>query len=252
MPKRRRKHRGPRTPRKGLDQARTKPFAAVAAITCLVVISPWTIRNYAAFGQLVPVRTGGALQLWIGNAPISDGWIDAGVPPVHPYVNPAEGKVLLTIGEPAYNDLAFKRFENGLVANPLGYVASCLRRASYMLVGKPTAARYPLFVDWKWRGVFWGPLLLNAFVALLGVAGMVAARRFHYRQSGLPVPAASVALPFVATAVSNRYTLPLRWLLIVYSGFCGWLIFRWYQQRSGVLSEQRAEEPASVRARTHP
>ena len=228
-------------------------LAAVAAITCLVVISPWTIRNYAAFGQLVPVRTGGALQLWIGNAPISDGWIDAGVPPVHPYVNPAEGKVLLTIGEPAYNDLAFKRFENGLVANPLGYVVSCLRRALYMLVGKPTAARYPLFVDWKWRGVFWGPLLLNAFVALLGVAGMVAARRFHYRQSGLPVLAASVALPFVATAVSNRYTLPLRWLLIVYSGFCGWMLLRRSRVSSEGQPEQRTqEEPEPVRARTHP
>ena len=228
--------------------------ATVAGITCLLVISPWTIRNYAAFGRLVPVRTGGAIQLWIGNAPVSDGWIDAGVPPVHPYVNAAEGKLLLTVGEPAYNDLAFNRFEKGLIANPLGYVASCLRRATYMIVGKPTAARYPVFVDWKWRGVFWGPILLNASVALLAVAGMAAARRFHYRQSGLPVLAASVALPFIATAVSNRYTLPLRWLLIVYAGFCGWVLFRLYRRSSGVplkphvnKSERvRAPEPATV------
>jgi hypothetical protein len=80
--------------------------------------------------------------------------------------------------------------------------------------------------------VFWDSLLLNASVAILGVAGMVAARRFRDRQGGLAVLAASVALPFIATAVTDRYSLPLRWWLLMYAGASVWILFRW---RRGVL-----------------
>ena len=208
-------------------------LAAVACAASIVVISPWTIRNYEAFGQLIPVRTGTGVQFWIGNAPVSEGWLNAKAFAVHPYVNPVERQSLLTLGEPAYNDLAFRRFEDGLVASPFAYLANCLRRSMYLLIGQPTEpVEYPLLFNWEWRGVFWDSLLLNASVAILGVAGMVAARRFRYRQSALPVLAASVALPFIATAVTDRYSLPLRWMLVMYAAACVWMLFRW---RRGVL-----------------
>jgi hypothetical protein len=203
-------------------------FAAVACAACLVVISPWTIRNYEAFGRLIPVRTGSGVQFWIGNAPVSEGWLNAKAFAVHPYVNPVERRSLLTLGEPAYNDLAFTRFEDGVVASPFAYLISCLRRSMYLLVGQPTEpVEYPLLFNRDWRGVFWDSLLLNASVAILGVAGMVAARHFRYRQSALPALAASVALPFIVTAVTDRYSLPLRWLLVMYAGACIWMLFRW-------------------------
>jgi len=210
-------------------------LAAVACAASLVVISPWTIRNYEAFGRLIPVRTGTGVQFWIGNAPVSEGWLIGKAFAVHPYVNPVERQSLLTLGEPAYNDLAFKRFEDGLVASPFAYLASCLRRSMYLLVGQPTEpVEFPLLFNWEWRGVFWDSLLLNASVAILGVGGMVAARRFRYRQTALPALAASVALPFIATAVTDRYSLPLRWLLVMYAGACVWMLFR--QSRSALLT----------------
>jgi len=215
----------------GVDRWR---LAAIACAICLVVISPWTMRNYVAFGRLIPVRTGGGLQLWMGNPPVSDGWLEQ-TAPVHPYIDRAERKLLLTMGEPAYNDLALERFEKELIASPAGYVTSCLRRAVYVLVGKPTVPRrYPLLINWRWHGVFLDSLLLNASIALLGVAGMVAARRFHYRQGVLPILAAIVALPFIASGVTDRHSLPVRWVLIVYTGSCAWMLFRWYRGRSGV------------------
>jgi hypothetical protein len=207
--------------------------AAIACAACLVVVSPWTIRNYKEFERFIPVRTGSGIQFWIGNAPVSEGWLDAKAFAVHPYVNPTERQSLLTLGEPAYDDLAFERFKAGLALNPLGYLAACLRRSMYLLVGKPTVpADYPLLVNWEWQGVFWDGLLVNGAVAILGVAGMIAARRFGYRQRGLPVLAVSVALPFMATAVTDRYSLPLRWLLVMYAGACIWMLLHW---RRGVL-----------------
>ena len=80
---------------------------------------------------------------------------------------------------------------------------------------------------------------MNGAVAILGVAGMIAARRFGYRERGLPVLAVSLALPFVATAVTDRYSLPLRWLLVMYSGACIWMLLRW--RRGGLLTTASTE-----------
>ena len=40
---------------------------AIAAVVALLIISPWTIRNYAVHGEFVLVRTGFGTALWWGN-----------------------------------------------------------------------------------------------------------------------------------------------------------------------------------------
>jgi 4-amino-4-deoxy-L-arabinose transferase-like glycosyltransferase len=45
--------------------------ASVLLGTTLVVVLPWTVRNYLVFGAFVPVSTAGALNLWQGNTPLS-------------------------------------------------------------------------------------------------------------------------------------------------------------------------------------
>jgi hypothetical protein len=201
--------------------------AGVAVVACLTVVAQWTIRNYIVFGRLVPIRTGLAVQFWIGNPPISDGWLDQSAFSAHPYANPAERALILQLGEPAYDDLVFVRFEDATIARPSGYVAACLRRAIYLLIGNPTRpGRAPLFVAWEWDAIVWRSLLFAACVAILGVGGMVAARRAGYSQHGLPLLAATVGLPFVVSAMTDRYSLPLRWLLVTYTGASIWLIRR--------------------------
>jgi len=34
-----------------------------------LVLIPWTARNYAAFGRLVPIKDNFGLELWLGNNP---------------------------------------------------------------------------------------------------------------------------------------------------------------------------------------
>lgn len=41
--------------------------ALLFALVSLLVVVPWTIRNYRVFGAFVPVSTAGALNLWQGN-----------------------------------------------------------------------------------------------------------------------------------------------------------------------------------------
>jgi 4-amino-4-deoxy-L-arabinose transferase-like glycosyltransferase len=45
--------------------------AAVLLVTALVVVLPWTLRNWMVFRTFVPVSTAGALNLWQGNTELS-------------------------------------------------------------------------------------------------------------------------------------------------------------------------------------
>jgi hypothetical protein len=45
--------------------------AAALVVTALLVVVPWTIRNYLVFETFVPVSTAGALNLWQGNTHLS-------------------------------------------------------------------------------------------------------------------------------------------------------------------------------------
>ena len=51
------------------DGAAWKGPIAIAVLTCVLGIMPWTARNYAAFGQFVPVKSNFGLEFWLGNNP---------------------------------------------------------------------------------------------------------------------------------------------------------------------------------------
>jgi hypothetical protein len=178
-------------------------LAVLTLTTCLLVISPWTIRNYASFRRLVVVRTAVGVNLWLGNLPGSAGWFNQQAYTLEPYVNVEERRLILRLGEPAYDALAMQRFRRELAQSPSDFFTRCLRRAAGLLLGEPTQPR-------QW-------LVLNSAVAALGVAGMVAAWRRGYRQRGLPALAVCVSLPFIPTMVIDRYRLPLLCLLLLYS-----------------------------------
>jgi 4-amino-4-deoxy-L-arabinose transferase-like glycosyltransferase len=45
--------------------------AAVLLVTALVVVLPWTLRNWMVFQTFIPVSTAGAMNLWQGNTRLS-------------------------------------------------------------------------------------------------------------------------------------------------------------------------------------
>jgi 4-amino-4-deoxy-L-arabinose transferase-like glycosyltransferase len=63
-------------------------------LACLVIVLPWTVRNYRAFGEIIPVSAGIGAGLWMGSDPISRGswpmtaglesaiWDSAGIAPL--------------------------------------------------------------------------------------------------------------------------------------------------------------------------
>lgn len=198
--------------------------AALTLAVCLIVITPWTIRNVHAFGRLFFVRTGFGLQLWLGNEPVSKGWLDAATYRLHPYGNAAEQQALFALGEPAYNDLCVERFRRRFAENPTEFWRRCLWRTGFLLLGEPTEpVPFPFLPNYRWHGVILDHVALNAAIATLGMLGILAARRLGYHSAGLVALMLGTMLPFIPTSVIDRYALPLRALLLLWAAAGVWM-----------------------------
>jgi 4-amino-4-deoxy-L-arabinose transferase-like glycosyltransferase len=83
----------------GPDSFRAKTVrAGLYLLACLLVVLPWTMRNYRVFDQVIPVSAGVGAGLWMGSDPLSRGswpmpeametqiWETAGITPL-PYAH---------------------------------------------------------------------------------------------------------------------------------------------------------------------
>ena len=83
----------------GTDSVRVKTArASLYLLACLLVVLPWTMRNYQVFDQVIPVSAGVGAGLWMGSDPLSRGswpmteamesqiWESAGITPL-PYAH---------------------------------------------------------------------------------------------------------------------------------------------------------------------
>jgi 4-amino-4-deoxy-L-arabinose transferase-like glycosyltransferase len=103
--------------------------AALSALACIAVVSPWFVRNYNTFHQFIPFRDGFGLELYVGNNGDASFWVNRLSHPSHSAVELAEYQRL---GEIAYmaekkaQAIAFIR------AHPAWFAWMSLRRAVYM------------------------------------------------------------------------------------------------------------------------
>ena len=54
-------------------QRRARAGAAIVAVGALLVVAPWTLRNYRVYGRFVLVASEGGVTFWTGNHPLAHG-----------------------------------------------------------------------------------------------------------------------------------------------------------------------------------
>jgi len=47
--------------------------AAIAAVTCAIVLAPWTVRNFKTYDRFVLIASEGGVTFWTGNHPLAQG-----------------------------------------------------------------------------------------------------------------------------------------------------------------------------------
>ncbi len=88
----------------------------MAATLCFVLcLIPWTARNYAAFGRLIPIKDNFGLEFWLGNNPaVTRNWS----PGSHPVGYPPEMQRLLQLGESKYMQIKQREALEFIKAHP--------------------------------------------------------------------------------------------------------------------------------------
>jgi len=115
----------------------------LSSVTFFLVLSPWLIRNYQAFGQFVFIRNDFGLQFRLGNGPSADGMLMAYF---QPNLNKLELEKFQRMGELAYA-AECKRFAFEWVrAHPGRFVIISLKRFFYFWNGvpRPTSSTSPV------------------------------------------------------------------------------------------------------------
>jgi len=187
----------------------------IALLTCVLGIAPWTARNYAAFGQLVPVKSNFGLEFWLGNNPdvkIIWSWWRS------PASDAAESAELHRSGEIPYMREKQSEAVQFIEAHPGTFVDSSFDR----------------FVDtwtalWDQRADPWvnalhaGALYVTfcSILSLLAFLGLLLARRGDALQT-FPLSAAMLLFPMTYyithSAVRYRHPIdPVMTILAVYA-----------------------------------
>ena len=177
---------------------------AIAALTCVLGIIPWTARNYVAFGQFVPIKSNFGLEFWLGNNPavkiIWTWWRS-------PASDAAESAELHRLGEIAYMHAKQSEALGFIKAHPGTFLDGSFDR----------------FVDtwtalWDQRADPWVHALdagtayatFCSVFSLLALLGLLLARRADALQT-FPLSAAMLLFPltYYITHSAVRYRHPI-------------------------------------------
>jgi 4-amino-4-deoxy-L-arabinose transferase-like glycosyltransferase len=108
--------------------------AAIAALACIIFVTPWFIRNYRTFHRFIPFRDnmGMVLRLGTKGTTTTNHWAPYELGPWH---SDTEWAQFRNLGELGYMDKERKQAVEFIGAHPGWYIWTSLRRMVYMWTG---------------------------------------------------------------------------------------------------------------------
>jgi hypothetical protein len=181
----------------------------VAVPVALLILAPWTVRNYLVFGRLIPVKSNLAYELYQSQCLQPDGLLQTLTFQSHPNNRASrEGREFTAFGEMAYLDRKREQFARAVRADPLDYLDRVACRflgatVWYVPVNRPQEARHPWGL---WLGRLTHPLPLLGLLVLAGTAGWQRLYPAQWMVLGIYVV---YLLPYIGASYYDRYAAPL-------------------------------------------
>jgi len=198
--------------------------AVAAAAVCLLVLSPWAIRNYVVFHRFIPLRSNLGAELRMGNGDNAVGlwrfWM-------HPSSNVLERQKFQQMGEIEYVQMKKREAIEFIRSNPLLFAKLCLKRATYFWYGTPRDTGFELFTLGRNVG-----FLLSSILAFAGLWAMW--RRRHPATFLFASLLFAVPLIYYVTFPHPRYRAPIEpEMLILMVG-----LFLYAESRENMLADR--------------
>ena len=176
---------------------------AIALGMAILCCLPWTIRNYAVFHRLVPLRSNFPLELYIGN---NENYDDKH--PRYPGVITKDRETLryFRMGEVPFMDEEMRKATKFIVTHPRVEIILFGKRFAAFWIGLPNAVESFREADWLVRTL----MLCGLFSGIGALAGIVVLikRRSNFI---LPVAVYPIVFPmlYYVTHTSVRYRHPI-------------------------------------------
>ena len=174
------------------------------ALYFVLLLLPWTLRNYFELGGLFFVKSDFGVAFWLGNNPQVK---DTFTPQLHPIGNYREFTLLVLNSEPVYNRLKQREALAFIRANPKTFLKFCYNRFVDTWTGK-----YDSRLDTYIQPLGAGRLYLwyNTVFSLLAFAGLLVGLWTRARES-LPLAFCLLLfpIPYYIASSSLRYRHPI-------------------------------------------
>jgi hypothetical protein len=179
--------------------------ALLAVAACVLVISPWLVRNQMVSGQWAFLRSNFGFEFWLGNTRYSTG---RGWGGQHPTGNPAELARYQAMGEPAYVRWKTHEALDWVRSSKWDFLKLTARRVVYFWDG--SAIGYRTAVAW-----YWLPWSFAALSFLTMPAMLVAHRRQLHAWPLFFAALLLYPLPYYLTYSQVRYRHVLEPLMLL-------------------------------------
>lgn len=200
---------------------------ALSLVTIIVLMTPWTLRNYKIYHQFIPTTLIGQYNIWIGNTLVANGGqLSGGFNPWDDYA--------AKNGFADIKNKASQEFKNFLFQHPLTFIKlSLVRTVRYFSLIRPMG--FWFYQVGLGQMIFVGFSAL--FIALLFVTGwsgiLIALSQKKSLYYYLIALAITAPLPLIATVVESRYRFQIYPFLAMFGGYALYYWFTnkgWYKQ----------------------
>jgi hypothetical protein len=194
-------------------------FATAFLVGAALLVSPWFVRNYMVWGKIVS-RTNFGMTLYASNndcaepsmaMELRNGCYGA----THPNMNVPEGRLLLALGEPAYDRRKTAEAMAWIRAHRARFAWLTSRRAIEFWLPLPVVPAYVCYAIW--------------FVTYLSIPGL-AWMCWKRERAALLFLAVFLVYPLVYYIVVSdpRYRVPILWMSCLAAGYPALLLpWRW-------------------------
>jgi hypothetical protein len=208
---------------------------AAAILFFVLILIPWTARNYLAFGKLVPIKDNFGLELWLGNNPDVKRSMTSDH---HPVGNPPEMQKLLLLGEATYMQVKQREAVEFIETHPRFFLKSVLDRFVDTWTGTGDVPSD------RWVGALRAGtayIWFTSALSLLAFAGLILAWR-SFGWEAAPIWIAPILFPitYYLTHSVLRYRHPIDPVLTVLA------VCALARARSFVLRRNLAQAPSST------
>ena len=201
-----------------------RQWTALAAvwIGLLIVLTPWTIRNYFHHGRLVVIASDGGVTFWTGNNPLATGEGDMAANPALKFANADLRAQHPGLTEEQLEPIYYRESFNWIGAHPIDWLTLMVKKVFYLVV--PVGPSYRVHST----RYYLASVLSLALLVPLACVGVWRAGPRRARLAGMWLLAAAAVATCLVFFPQERFRIPVidPALILMASGF--WSM--WAQQ----------------------